>query len=87
MCLVLWFAEAVSSELFCSPFSSSMEPENVISYGLSLTHNCLRVHKAADLIEFYSQKFGMKLLGELTSQDGEQFFYLGFSDYPGSSEG
>ena len=62
-----------------SPISSMASP----TQGLALTHNCLRVHHPQQLVDFYTQKFGMKLLGNLDTESGEQWFYLGFADAPG----
>ena len=50
---------------------------------LALTHNCLRVHEPQKLIDFYLEKFGMKMLGQLETAAGEKWFYLGFADNPG----
>ena len=50
---------------------------------LALTHNCLRVHEPQKLIDFYTEKFGMKMLGDLETPAGEKWFYLGFADNPG----
>jgi len=50
---------------------------------LALTHNCLRVHHPEQLAEFYTKKFGMKVLGNLETDSGEQWYYLGFADHPG----
>lgn len=35
------------------------------------------------LVEFYTQKFGMKFLGDLQTAAGDKYFYLGFADGPG----
>jgi len=54
-----------------------------VTSGLALTHNCLRVHNPMRLVDFYTQKFGMKMLGDLQTAAGEKYTILGFAEHPG----
>jgi len=73
----------LQSSSFSSTSSSSQLSMETPTQGLALTHNCLRIHQPEKLVDFYTRKFGMKLLGDLETESGEKWYYLGFADGPG----
>jgi len=84
LCLLgpLSVAQGRSCQFGPDPSVDRMSLADNSTIGLAITHNRLQVHHPQQLVDFYKDKFGMKLLGTMEGMQ-KKFYYLGFADGEG----